>query len=191
MTARPASEGQAPPHEAPRGPVQGRREAIGRRATRLATVSLMMASLLPALLSGCSSGPVRRVSEPSAQIQQLTVRPDGRWSVELRIENFSSIPMRFETVDLALTFGDHDAGRVTAQPALSIGPESADVVTTVLTPQAAGKLAVADALAGGRSIAYMLSGRIDAVPDEAKLRSFEVKRSNQLSPTPGLPGVLR
>ncbi|HEV8694936.1 MAG TPA: LEA type 2 family protein [Lysobacter sp.] len=142
-------------------------------------------------MTACSSGPVRRVSEPSAQIQQLTVRADGRWAVELRIENFSSIPMRFETVDLALSFGEHDAGHVTAQPALSIGPESADIVTTVFTPQAAGKLAVADALASGRSIAYTLSGRVDATPDEAKLRSFEIKRSSQLSPAPGLPGVLR
>lgn len=149
------------------------------------------AAALAALLASCSSGPVRRVSEPSAQIQQLTVRADGRWSVDLRIENFSSIPMRFDSVDLALTFGDNEAGHVTAQPAISIGPESADVVTTVFTPQAAGKLAVADALAGGRSISYTLSGNITVTPDEARQRSFEVKRSSQLNPAPGLPGVMR
>lgn len=146
---------------------------------------------LVALLASCSSGPVRRVSEPSALIQQLTVRADGRWSVDLRIENFSSIPMRFDAVDLGLTIGDNDAGRVTAQPAISIGPESADVITTVFTPQAAGKLAVAEALAGGRSIGYTLSGTIMATPDEARQRSFEVKRSSQLNPAPGLPGVMR
>lgn len=147
--------------------------------------------LMAGLLAGCSSGPVRRVSEPSALVQQLTVRADGRWSVDLRIENFSSIPMRFDTVDLALVIGDNEAGRVTAQPAVSIGPESADVVTAVFTPQAAGKLAVADALASGRSISYTLSGRVDATPDEGKLRNFDIKRSSQLTPTPGLPGVLR
>lgn len=150
-----------------------------------------VAFLLLAAGVGCSSGPVRRVSEPSALVQQLTVRADGRWSVEVRIENFSSIPMRFDSVDLALGFGDNDAGRVTAQPALSIGPESADVFTTVLTPQAAGKLAVADALAGGRSIGYTLSGTVTATPDEKRQRSFDIKRSSQLSPAPGLPGVLR
>lgn len=147
--------------------------------------------LMAGLLAGCSSGPVRRVSEPSVLVQQLTVRADGRWSVDLRIENFSSIPMRFDTVDLALVIGDNEAGRVTAQPAVSIGPESADVVTAVFTPQAAGKLAVADALASGRSISYTLSGRVDATPDEGKLRNFDIKRSSQLTPTPGLPGVLR
>jgi hypothetical protein len=152
--------------------------------------SLGVAALI-SLLASCSSGPVRRVSEPSALIQQLTVRADGRWSVDLRIENFSSIPMQFDSVDLALAIGDNEAGRVTAQPAISIGPESADVVTTVLTPQAAGKLAVAEALAGGRSIGYTLSGTITATPDDARQRSFEIKRSSQLNPAPGLPGVMR
>ena len=142
-------------------------------------------------LSACSHGPVRRVSEPSALIQQLTVRADGRWAIDLRIENFSSIPMQFDSVDLALSFGDNEAGHVTAQPAVSIGPESADVVTAVFTPQAAAKLAVADALAGGRSIGYTLKGTINATPDEKRQRSFEVKRSSQLNPAPGLPGVMR
>lgn len=143
------------------------------------------------LMTACSHGPVRRVSEPSALIQQLTVRADGRWAVDLRIENFSSVPMRFEAVDLALDFGEHAAGNVTAQPALWIGPESADVVTAVFTPQAAGKLAVADALANGRSVSYTLDGRIEATTGEGRPRRFEIERSSQLSPAPGLPGVLR
>ena len=99
--------------------------------------------------------------------------------------------MQFDAADLALTFGDNEAGHVTSQPAISIGPESADVVTTVFTPQAAGKFAVADALAGGRSIGYTLSGTITATPDEGRQRSFELKRSSQLNPAPGLPGVMR
>jgi len=148
-------------------------------------------ALLVAVLASCSSGPVRRVSEPSALVQQLTVRADGRWSVDLRIENFSSIPMQFDSIDLALAFGDHDAGRVTAQPAISIGPESGDVVTAVFSPQAAGKLAVADALAGGRSVGYTLSGTITATPDGGRQRSFAIRRSSQLNPAPGLPGVMR
>ena len=158
---------------------------------RLTMCATAGALLMAFLLSGCASGPVRRVSEPSAQIQQLTVRADGRWAVDLRIENFSSIPMRFDSVDLALAFGDNQAGHVTAQPAISIGPESADVVTTVFTPQAAAKLAVADALAGGRSISYTLEGTIIATPDEKRQRTFEVKRTSQLNPAPGLPGVMR
>lgn len=148
-------------------------------------------ALCVAFLAGCASGPVRRVSEPSARIQQLTVRADGSWSTDLRIENFSSIAMRFDRVDLALTVAGQDAGHLAAQPALSIGKESADVVTVTLAPSAAAKLAVADALAAGRGVDYTLKGTVDATPDEAKQRSFKIDRSSALSPAPGLPGVLR
>lgn len=155
-----------------------------RRWTGLALTAL--------LLAGCSSGPVRRVSEPSARIQQLTVRADGSWSAELRIENFSSVPMRFDTLDLAVEVAQNvAAGNLRAQPALTIGPESADVITVTMSPQVAAKIAVADALASGRSVPYSLRGRIDATPDEAKQRSFDVSRNSELSPAPGLPGVLR
>lgn len=156
------------------------------KLTRMIGMALCLAWLV-----GCASGPVRRVSEPSARIQQLTVRADGSWSTDLRIENFSSIPMRFDRIDLALTVAGHDAGRLTAQPALSIGKESADVVTVTLAPNAAAKLAVADALAAGRGVDYTLKGTVDATPDDARQRSFRIDRSSALSPAPGLPGVLR
>lgn len=148
-------------------------------------------ALCALMLAGCSSGPVRRVSEPSARIQQLTVRADGKWSAELRVENFSSIPMRFDALSLELSIDENAAGTLSAQPALSIGPESADVITVAITPQAAAKLAVADALAGGRSVNYTLTGTLDATPDEGRRRSFDVERTSALSPAPGLPGVLR
>lgn len=142
-------------------------------------------------LAACASGPVRRVSEPGARIQQLTVRADGSWSVDLRLENFSSIPMRFDAVDLALTVAGEPAGRLVAQPGLNIGPESADVIAITVAPTAAAKIAVADALASGRSAAYALDGTLTATPDEGRVRTFEVDRASALNPAPGLPGVLR
>lgn len=149
-------------------------------------------ALLAALLAGCGGGGlVRRVSEPSARLQQLTVGADGQWTAQLRIENFSSIPMRFESVDLALDIGDYPAGRLSLSPGITIGPESADVVEATLTPAGEARLAIADALAGGRSAAYTLEGTIGAIPDEGRLRRFEIERSSMLSPAPGLPGVLR
>lgn len=162
------------------------------------TASTLMRSMrwiamgfLVAMLAACSSGPVRRVSEPSVRIQQLTVLANGGWSAELRIENFSSIPMRFDSLDLALVIAGNPAGELQAQPALSVGPESAEIVVVTLQPAAAAKLAVADALRGGRSVAYTLTGSIAATPDEARQRTFQIERSSALSPAPGLPGVLR
>lgn len=143
------------------------------------------------LLAACASGPVRRVSEPSAGIQQLTVRADGSWSTELRIENFSSLPMSFDSLRLDLTVEDHVAGVLQAAPALTIGPESADVVMVTLAPAAAAKFAVAQALADGKSIEYSLKGTLTATPDAERQREFEMERSSALSPAPGLPGVMR
>lgn len=152
---------------------------------------LVVLAGLAVLLAACASGPVRRVSEPSAQIQQLTVRADGRWDVALRLDNFSSIPMRFDRVALALTVGGEPAGDLAATPGVGIGPEAADVVTLVLQPSAGAKLAVADALAARRDVSYVLVGEIVATPDEGRLRTFRIDRRNSLSPAPGLPGVLR
>ncbi|MFT3898232.1 MAG: LEA type 2 family protein [Thermomonas sp.] len=143
------------------------------------------------LLAACASGPVRRVSEPAVGIQQLTVGADGNWAIEVRINNFSSIPMRFDAVDLKLSVAGQDAGSLSAQPALDIGPESANVVNVSLKPQAMARLQVANALASGQGIAYSLSGNVRATPEKSKQRSFDVKRDSSLSPVPGVPGALR
>ena len=151
----------------------------------------MVAAACAALLAACASGPPRRVSEPSARVQQLTVRADGSWSTDLRIENFSSVPMRFDAIDLAISIGDSAAGSLRAQPAITVGPESADVVTVTLAPSAAAKFAIADALAQGRGISYSLRGTVTATPVDRPQRTFQIERDSALSPAPGLPGVLR
>jgi hypothetical protein len=143
------------------------------------------------LLAGCASGPVRRVSEPAVGIQQLSVATDGSWTVEVRINNFSSIPMRFDAIDLKLGVGGQEAGTLSAQPALDIGPESADVVRVQLKPGAMARVQAANALASGQGIAYSLSGTVRATPERKKQRSFDVKRDSSLSPVPGIPGALR
>ena len=147
--------------------------------------------VLCGLLAACSTGPARRVSEPSANIQQLTVRADGSWAVDLRIDNFSNVPMRFDAVALKLTVGGQDAGSLRGAPALTIGPEAADVASLTLSPDAAAKIVVADALARGASVGYTLDGTLDAAPQNGKAHSYDVERDNALSPVPGLTGVMR
>lgn len=153
--------------------------------------SLILVMAIAGLVTACGGGMVRRVSEPAASIQQLTVNADGSWSVLLRLQNYSSIPMRFDSVQLAVEVGDHRAGNLQVSPQLSIGPESADVITVPFTPTSEGRIVVADALAGRRSLAYTLNGKVDAVPEEGKTRSFDIDVRNTLSPVPGLDGVLR
>ena len=150
-------------------------------------------ALVFAALSACGSGggPVKRVSEPNAGIQQLTVQADGRWTVALRLDNYSSVPMQFGAVSLALTVGGESAGTLVGDASLSIGPESADVATLTMTPTSAAKIAVADALANRRSADYRLAGTIVATPENGTPRTYTIERNNTLSPAPGLPGVLR
>jgi hypothetical protein len=147
--------------------------------------------LLCGLMAACGTGPVRRVSEPSANIQQLTVRADGSWTVDLRIDNFSSVPMRFDAITLALTVGGQSAGTLRGTPSLTIGPEAADVASVALVPDAAARIVVADALARGASVGYKLDGTLDAAAESGKAHSYEIERENALSPVPGLTGVMR
>jgi hypothetical protein len=161
--------------------------AMSRRFPRFVACTAMVALLL----AGCGGGPVRRVSEPAASIQQLTVRVDGRWDVQLRLDNFSSVPMRFGATDIQIAFDNGPAGTVLTQPQISIGPESADVVNATITPTAGGRARIATALADGRSLAYTLGGSVDAAPEDGKSRSYKIKRDSALTPVPGLPGVLR
>lgn len=150
-----------------------------------------LVALIALAMTACGSGKVKRVSEPAASIQQLTVDSEGNWAVQLRLRNYSSMPMRFDSVALAVKVGEESAGTLNASPAVSIGPESADVVSVRMQPSSSARIVVADALAGGRTLFYELEGTVSATPEERKQRSFEVKSRNSLNQAPGLPGVLR
>lgn len=148
--------------------------------------------IFAALLAACSSGPVRRVSEPAASIQQLTVDASGNWSVDVRLQNYSSVAMRFERLTLELDVGGTRAGTLESSPQLQVSQESADVVTVALVPSAEARLLLADTLAGGRGTSYLLEGSVSAAPvDRGNPRDYTLRREGALSPVPGLPGVLR
>jgi len=164
--------------------MQGRFRARIRQGCGLVLVAAML------LLASCSSNP-RRVSEPAVSIQQLTVRADGSWSLELRLQNYSSIPMQFEQVSLDVNVGSESAGHLQQAVNYSIGPESADVITVTMQPSLPAKLTVADVLAGGRTLPYELKGTVTATPQDKKSRVFEVSGRSTLNPAPGLNGVLR
>lgn len=152
------------------------------------TLALVGATLA---LAACVGGPIKRVSEPGIGIQQLTVQADGRWSIDVRLQNFSSVPMRFDTLALELEAGGVAAGTVNASPTVTVGPESADVVTVAFTPSGDARIAAASALADGRQLTYAVRGTIGAAAEGRKLREYPARRSSALSPVPGLPGVLR
>ena len=121
-------------------------------------------------------------------VETIAVQDDGQWRVSVRLQNFSSVPTEFEDVDAQLEIGGQPAGTLKLQPALTVGPESADVAVVVIAPQAGAKTAVAAALAAGRSVRYRVSGQIRTREPRG---SYKFEYDSALNPAPGLPGVLR
>lgn len=155
-------------------------------------IRLALPAVAALLLASCGdTGPVRRVSKPAASLQQLTVRADGRWEVQLRLNNYSSMAMRFTGVSLNMALDNGAAAHIEAQPNLEVGPESADVHVATVVPTPAGMARIATALADGHGLSYTLEGNLQATPDGAGSKTWTVKTSSALSPVPGLAGTLR
>jgi len=145
-------------------------------------------ALMIVALAACSFGPPKRIYPPKASVQELVAGPSGQWTLKIRVENFSTVPMTFTAVNAKLTLGGQEAGQVVTQTALTVGPESADVVSTTLAPASAGKIAAANALALHRSVRYSLKGTITSREPQ---RDFDFEFESALSPVPGLDGMLR
>jgi hypothetical protein len=144
---------------------------------------------LCALLAACGGGGVReQINPPRASIQQLAVQADGQWKLSVRLQNFSNVPTAFQSVTAKLVVGGQDAGSFSLAPAMTIGPESADVVSATLRPALGAKLVVASALSSGQSVRYMVSGKIAT---SKPVGNHDFSFESTLNPAPGLNGVLR
>lgn len=153
--------------------------------------SLAIAALLlavAALLVACGGRERKRINPPTASLQELVAHSNGQWQLKLRLQNFSSIPITFDNVDGNLTIGGQAAGSFSAAPAISIGPETSDIVVVTMKPSLEAKATVATALAAGQSLPYRVEGRIRSHEPN---RDDPFKFESALSPAPGLPGVMR
>ena len=147
-----------------------------------------LALLLLALVAGCASGPPKRIFPPQASLQEVRVQADGQWVAQVRIQNFSTVPMRFSRLEATLMVNGQEATRISIDPGLSVGPGSNELVQHVFTPAAGPKAAVDQALASRRAVRYQLTGRI-ASSEPATDHPFEYQSA--LDPVPGLTGILR
>ena len=157
---------------------------MSRRSRLLACLAL----LATLTLAACAGGEKRRINPPRASVQELAVQQDGQWRVSVRLQNFSSVPTQFADLDATLEVGGQRAGSLRLQPAIVVGPESADVAVVVLAPESGAKSAVAAALASGQSVRYRVSGQITTREPKG---SYRFEYDSALSPVPGLAGVLR
>src|ERR1700761_9652782 len=90
-----------------------------------------------ALLAGCGSGPVRRITPSQVSIQELAAQPGGQWKVTLRIQNYSTVPMAYASLHGTLYIAGADVGTIDVKTDFDIPANSADVVDTVVHASAA------------------------------------------------------
>ncbi len=133
------------------------------------------------LLASCGSGPVKRVSPPTASVQELVVRTDGSWHLRIRLQNFSNVPMTFSGIDAELEVDDQAVGSIKVPLKLDIPGESADVFEIDLIAGANARVPAGD-------FAYRLHGKISSSEPKGE---FKFERKSHLSPAPGLANTWR
>jgi hypothetical protein len=144
-------------------------------------------AILALLLAACAGEPRRNIFPPKASIQQLALRADGSWTLQLRLQNFSEAAMTFAKIEAKIEIAGVEAGRVNVAPAIRVSPASADLFETGLVPMPAAAAKVA-ALRADDNVRYRISGRIATREPSG---DYEFSYESRLSPVPGLAGVLR
>ena len=140
-----------------------------------------------ALLAAC--GPVKHpINPPGASIQQLDVLPDGRWKLQVRLENFSDQTVRYGAFKAELRVGGEAAGAIDMNAALDIPGENADILEITLAPGADAAKAFKTDVARPDGVAYELKGTIN-IPVAGK--DFKFAHKSRLSPIPGLANSYR
>jgi hypothetical protein len=142
---------------------------------------IVPAILACVLLAACGSGPVKRVSAPTASVQELALRADGSWHLQIRVQNFSNISMTFNAIDAELEIADQPAGSIRLPLNLDIPGESADVFEATMKPTSGLRPATDD-------FAYRLHGSLSSSEPKG---DFKFERKSRLSPAPGLPDTWR
>ena len=152
---------------------------------RLLRPLLIIVSLATA---GCFSGPTHPINPPNASIQQLDVLADGKWKLQIRLENFSDKTVHYATLKAALRVGGEAAGDIVLNPDMDIPGENADVVESTLAPSAEARKAFLADIGQPGGAAYELKGTIN-IPAAGKDYKFEHK--SRLSPVPGIANEYR
>ncbi|MGH8041452.1 MAG: hypothetical protein ACREPN_05340 [Rudaea sp.] len=141
------------------------------------------------LIAFAACGPVKHpINPPNASIQQLDVLPDGRWKLQIRLENFSDQTVRYGAFKADLRVGGEPAGTIALDADMDIPGENADIVDTTLAPGADAVKAFKTDANRPDGVAYELKGSID-IPAAGK--NFKFEHKSRLSPVPGLANAYR
>lgn len=158
--------------------------------------SLLRYVALAALMLGLAAcGPAKKsVFPPAISVQEMTVRPDGQWQLTVRIQNNSYAGMNFRSIDGELRVAELVPVRLHTSFDLDIPAFAGDVTQLRIlpTPEMVAALQAAAAKGSSGSVAYSVSGRARAKPEqEEQPRDFEFHGNDWLSPVPGIANTWR
>jgi len=142
-----------------------------------------------ALLAACATGPRERYFPPAASVQEIRVGEDGRWTVEVRLQNTARRFVRLNGIEASLKVGGVEAAQLQRTFDLTIAANGAERLSFEITPSTLAASTLALALADGRAIDYQITGRSSVIEPRKVRDPFEF--ASRLSPAPGLPGTLR
>jgi hypothetical protein len=152
------------------------------RSPRTFAVTIALAAL-----AGCGP-PAHPINPPNASIQQLDALADGRWKVQIRIENFSDKTVHYAQLKADLRVGGVAAASIDMNPDFDIPGLNADVVEATLTPSADARKAFATDSKEPGGAPYELKGTI-TIP--AADKDFKFEHKSRLSPVPGIANEYR
>lgn len=144
--------------------------------------------MMVAMLAGCGSVPKHPINPPSASIQQLDVQSDGSWKLQVRLENFSDMTVRYGAINASLIIEGRVAGNISLNPNLDIPGENADIVQTTMIPDTSAQQAFTDNAGKPGGASYVLRGTIN-IPKAGK--DFKFNYQSSLSPVPGIANEYR
>ena len=157
---------------------------------------LLRCLVLVALAAGLvACGPPRKsMFPPTLSVQQLQVLPNGLWHLTLRIQNNSYGGMDFKSLDGQLQVAALIPVRLHATFERDIPAFAGDTLPldVLPTPEMAKALAAVEAKGSASSLAYRISGRTSAKPEQEKQpRDFDFNGHDWLSPVPGIAHTFR
>ena len=147
----------------------------------------LIAAAALTLLAGCAPPP-HPINPPSASIQQLDILPDGRWKVQIRIENFSDKTQHYTTIKADLRVSGIAAADITMNPDLDVPGYNADIVETIFAPSADLTRSFSMDVRQPSGAPYELHGTI-TIPAAGK--DFKFEHHSRLSAVPGIPNEYR
>jgi hypothetical protein len=146
--------------------------------------------ILGCLLAACgdTGGLPRRINPPGATIQQWQTLDDGRWQLTVRVQNYSTVPVRFDRIEAQLSIDGVAAGPMSLILNTDIPGQYAEIFNATVTPSPAARDRLARIAADGRGFGYRLDGTLTTLePDDRYPLNF----ASTLTPVPGVSGQYR